>query len=47
MKRKWGGEEYINCCTTKERNGIVWVKAGIWKLRGIRKGLEEGDIPYI
>jgi hypothetical protein len=25
---------YIECRTTKERNGIVWLLAGLWKLRG-------------
>jgi hypothetical protein len=23
-------------------NGVAWFKAGIWKLRGMRKGLETG-----
>jgi hypothetical protein len=22
--------------------GIIWLKAGIWKLRGIRRGFERG-----
>jgi hypothetical protein len=26
----------------KERMGIAWLKAGIWKLRGIRRGFERG-----
>jgi hypothetical protein len=25
--------------------GIIWWKAGIWKLRGIRKGFERGRCP--
>jgi hypothetical protein len=26
-------------------NGLVWMKAGVWKLRGIRRGLEKGTCP--
>jgi hypothetical protein len=29
-----------------ERRGIIWWKAGIWKLRGIRRVFERGDVPY-
>jgi hypothetical protein len=25
--------------------GIIWLKAGIWKLRGIRRGFERGRCP--
>jgi hypothetical protein len=32
MKHKWGKESYIDECTMKERMGIIWLKAGIWKL---------------
>jgi hypothetical protein len=42
MKQKWGREEYIELCYRNERNGLVWMKAGVWKLRGIRMGLKKG-----
>jgi hypothetical protein len=42
MKQKWGREEYIKLCS---RNGLAWMKAGVWKLRGIRRGLEKRNIP--
>jgi hypothetical protein len=29
---------YIDKCTRKERVGIIWLKEGIWKLRGIGRG---------
>jgi hypothetical protein len=29
----------------KEKMGIIWLKAGIWKLRGIRRGFEKGKCP--
>jgi hypothetical protein len=45
MKHKWGKESYIDECTRKERMGIIWLKAGIWKLRGIRRGFERGRCP--
>jgi hypothetical protein len=31
MKYEWGKESYIDKCTRKERMGIIWLKAGIWK----------------
>jgi hypothetical protein len=42
MKQKWGKESYTDECTRKERMGIIWLKAGICNLRGIRKGFGEG-----
>jgi hypothetical protein len=35
----------IDKCTRKERMGIIWLKAGIWKLRGIRRGFGRGRCP--
>jgi hypothetical protein len=32
-------------CTRKERTGIIWWKAGIWKLKGTRGGFEKGRCP--
>jgi hypothetical protein len=29
----------------KERNGIAWLKAGVWKMRGIRGGFEKVRCP--
>jgi hypothetical protein len=40
-----GKENYIDECTRKERTGILWPKAGIWKLRGIRRGSDRGRCP--
>jgi hypothetical protein len=45
VKREWGKEGYIVKCTRNERKGIIWCKAGIWKLRGIRGVLEKGRCP--
>jgi hypothetical protein len=45
IKYEWGKECYIDKCTRKERIGIMWLKAGIWKLKGIRRGLEKGRCP--
>jgi hypothetical protein len=33
------------CGSRNDRMGIAWFRAGIWKLRGIRKGLEIGRCP--
>jgi hypothetical protein len=35
-------ESCIDECMRKERMGLIWLKAGIWKLRRIRRELEEG-----
>jgi hypothetical protein len=40
MKLLWDREDYVMCVM-----GIAWFRAGIWKLRGIRKGLEIGRCP--
>jgi hypothetical protein len=45
MKQKWDREEYIELCSRNERNGLAWMKAGVLKLRGIRRGLEKGTCP--
>jgi hypothetical protein len=46
MKQKCGREEYIKLCSRNERNGLAWMKAGVWKLRGIRRGWEKEHAPY-
>jgi hypothetical protein len=45
LKYEWGKEWYIDKCTRKEGTGIIRWKAGIWKLKGIRRGLEKGRCP--
>jgi hypothetical protein len=42
-----GGQEKKNIekCTRKKRMRIIWLKAGIWKLRAIRRGFEGGRCP--
>jgi hypothetical protein len=37
IQQKWGREEYIEVCSRNERKGLVGMKAGVWKLRGIRR----------
>jgi hypothetical protein len=32
MERKWGKNEYGNSGTSRERNGIGWLKTGALKL---------------
>jgi hypothetical protein len=36
-----GKECYIDGCKRKERMGIAWLKAGIWKLRRDQVGISE------
>jgi hypothetical protein len=46
MKQKWGREEYIELYSRNERSGSAWTEAGFWKLRGIKRVLEEEHAPY-
>jgi hypothetical protein len=42
MKYEWDKESYMDKCTRKERMRIIRLKAGIWKLRVIRRCFERG-----
>jgi hypothetical protein len=33
---------YIEICSRNERNGLIWMEAGVWKLTAIRRGLAKG-----
>jgi hypothetical protein len=46
MKLLWGREDCVMCGSSNDRMGIAWFRAGIWKLRGIRKGLVIGKLPF-
>jgi hypothetical protein len=45
MKHGWDKESYVDECTRKERKGIMWLKAGIRKLKGIKRGFDRGRCP--
>jgi hypothetical protein len=45
MKLLWDREYYVMCGSRNDRMGIARFRACIWKLRGIRKGLEIGRCP--
>jgi hypothetical protein len=45
MKLEWARGEYTVCCTINKRSGLAWFNTGIWKLRGTRKGSENGRCP--
>jgi hypothetical protein len=38
-----GKNEYTEWCTRNERNGIPWIKAGIWELRELKRGTDNGS----
>jgi hypothetical protein len=38
-------EHIVSQYAKQERMGIIWWKAGFWKLGGIRKGFEMGKFP--
>jgi hypothetical protein len=37
---------YIDLCSRNERSGLAWMKRGVWKLRGIRRGWKKQHAPY-
>jgi hypothetical protein len=41
MDFTWGEKLYVECCVRKERNGVAWLVAGVWKLKGIRKNRDK------
>jgi hypothetical protein len=45
MNQKWVKGCNADADTKKNRTGIAWPKAGIWKLSGIRRGSERGRCP--
>jgi hypothetical protein len=45
MKLLLATEECVTSCSKQERRETAWFRAGIWKLRGTRKGLENGRCP--
>jgi hypothetical protein len=45
MKLLWDRADYVLCGSRNDTMGIAWFRAGIWKLRAIRKGLEIGRCP--
>jgi hypothetical protein len=45
LKHKSDVEKYYEDGIKNERNGIIGLKDGIWKLREIRGGFQEGICP--
>jgi hypothetical protein len=45
IKLLWDREDYVMCGLRDDTMRIAWFRAGIWNLRGIRKGLEIGRCP--
>jgi hypothetical protein len=41
----WGKSLYIEWGSRKERNGIVWLLAEVWHLKGIRRKTSKGRCP--
>jgi hypothetical protein len=40
MNFSLGERLYIECCT-KKKSGIMWLLAGVWKLKGIGKRIDK------
>jgi hypothetical protein len=42
MKQLLGKEIYTDKCNMNERTVLAWLQLGIWKLRGIMRGVQKG-----
>jgi len=42
----WGKRSYIECCSRKERSGIVLLLVGVWKQEGIIRNTDQGRCPF-
>jgi hypothetical protein len=45
LKNNWEKKFYIEVCTQESRRGIGWWKMGIWKLKGVRRNIEQDICP--
>jgi hypothetical protein len=43
----YGCKLYIDFCTRKGRIRIIYVKAGIWNMKGLWRYLRKEDTPYM
>jgi hypothetical protein len=46
-KTEWCKESYDDESTGKKSMEIALLKAGMWKMGGIRRGFEKGMVPHI
>ena len=42
MGQEWGTEMHTDRCNSTERTGLVWVRVGIWNVRGKMIDAENG-----
>jgi hypothetical protein len=47
MNFRWGKTSYTECCTKKEKSGLIWLLAVVWKLRRIRLIKEDSVYVYV
>jgi hypothetical protein len=47
IKQKWSREENIELCSRNERNWLVWLKAGVWKLSSINLLIRTRLVPVM
>jgi len=40
MKKEWGRKLYVCCFYLNERSAIAWFRLQVWKLIGLRGGVE-------
>jgi hypothetical protein len=45
MNFNWSKIPYIEHCSRKEKSGITWLLAGVWKLKGISRNVGKGRCP--
>jgi hypothetical protein len=41
MKKEWGRKLFISCFYLNESSAIAWFRLLVWKLTGLREGVEK------
>jgi hypothetical protein len=46
MKKEWGRELCVCCFHLNERSAVAWFRLRVWKLIGLREGVERVICPF-
>jgi len=46
MKKEWGRELCVCCFYLNERSAVAWFRLRVWKLIGLREGVERVICPF-
>jgi hypothetical protein len=46
-KQLGGGRIYVSYSTDEAQRGIIWRKIGVWRLKGVRRNNDQGDLFHV